>query len=132
MSANDRTRDEGSITQSAAKLLALLPVVVLVGSALGKIMSAPPVVEQLTTKLGFDAARVPALGVLELVCAIVYAIPQTSFLGAILLTGYFGGAVCAHVRVSDAYTGPLVLGVMVWVGLFARDERVRGLFSLRR
>jgi len=70
--------------------------------------------------------------ILEIACAIVYAIPRTSVLGAILLTGYLGGATATHVRVGDSlFFVPAVLGVLVWGGLFLRDDRLRALIPLR-
>lgn len=58
--------------------------------------------------------------------------PSTGFLGAILLTGYLGGAIATHVRVGDAFVAPLVLGIFVWGGLYLRDERLRVLIPLRK
>lgn len=72
------------------------------------------------------------IGIVELLCVVVYLIPRTSVLGAILITGYFGGAVATHVRVSDAFVIPLVLGVLAWGGLFLRDARLRELLQLKK
>jgi hypothetical protein len=70
--------------------------------------------------------------ILELASAIVYAIPRTSVLGAILLTGYLGGATATHVRLGDPlFIVPVIVGVMIWGGLFLRDDRVRALIPLR-
>ena len=81
-----------------------------------------------------DIARL--LGVLTIVSTILYAIPRTSVLGAILLTGYLGGAIATHLRIgSPLFTHLLFgvyLGVMIWGGLFLRDDRVRALIPLRR
>jgi hypothetical protein len=72
------------------------------------------------------------LGITEVACTIIYLIPRTAVLGAILLTGYFGGATATHVRVGDpSFVGPVVLGVLVWLGLFLRDDRLRALIPLR-
>jgi hypothetical protein len=67
----------------------------------------------------------------ELACAILYAIPRTSVLGAILLTGYLGGATATHMRVGEPFFIPLGVGIVVWLGLFLRDERIRALIPLR-
>jgi hypothetical protein len=67
------------------------------------------------------------LGTTVLACTLLYAIPQTSVLGAILLTGYLGGATATHVRVGDNFAGPIIFGVLVWLGLFLRDSRLRAL-----
>jgi hypothetical protein len=72
------------------------------------------------------------IGILEPACTAVYAIPRTSVLGAILLTGYLGGATATHVRIGDPSFGPLVAGALVWLGLFLRDARLRALVHWRR
>ncbi len=71
------------------------------------------------------------IGVVELVCVVIYLIPQTSILGAILLTGYLGGAVAAHVRVHDNFPGPIIMGVVVWGALWLRCGRLRAILPLR-
>jgi hypothetical protein len=71
------------------------------------------------------------LGILEIACTIVYAIPQTSVLGAILLTGYLGGAMATHVRIGEQFVPPLILGILVWGGLYLCDGRLRALLPLR-
>jgi hypothetical protein len=63
--------------------------------------------------------------------ALLYIVPGTSVLGAILLTGYLGGATATHVRIGDPFIGPVLFGVLVWAGLFLRDDRLRALLSLR-
>ena len=72
------------------------------------------------------------IGVVLLICTVVYAIPTTSVLGAILLTGYLGGATATHVRVGQPFWFPVMMGVLVWAGLFLREERLRTLIPLRR
>jgi len=96
------------------------------------------VVPQTMGELGYpttvELAR--GLGILTLVCTILYAIPQTSVLGAILLTGLFGGAMATHLRIGSPLFSHLLfglyLGLMVWGGLFLRDPRVRALIPFRR
>ncbi len=85
-------------------------------------------------KFGFPEGLAVKLGILELLCTIVYIIPQTSVLGAILMTGYLGGAVVTHLRVGDPIANiltPVLLGVMVWGGLFLRDKRLRELIPFK-
>jgi hypothetical protein len=83
---------------------------------------------------GWDPAHTFGLGVLTLACTIVYAVPRTAVLGAILLTGFLGGAICTHVRVGEIGSPPqivsLVLGIGAWAGLWLRDARVRSLLPL--
>jgi DoxX-like protein len=90
-------------------------------------------VQVFTGKFGYPQQTLTTIGVLELSCAVLYAIPQTAVLGAVLMTGYLGGAVATHVRISDPeWVGPAVLGVVAWVGLYLREARLRELLPLRR
>lgn len=115
----------------AGYVMSTLPVLMLLMSAAMKFVKPPPVVEGFA-HLGLPASLALGLGILELACAAVYMVPQTSVLGAILLTGYLGGATFAHLRVGDPYFAPVILGVLVWGGLFLRDPRLRALIPLRR
>ena len=73
------------------------------------------------------------LGILELSVAVIYLIPQTSILGAILVTGYIGGAIATHVRIGDYFLVPhILIGVLVWLGVWLRDPRLRELLPIRR
>ena len=112
-------------------VVSALPVFGLIMSAYMKLSNAPPLVEGFK-KFGFPVSVAIPLGIVELVCTLLYVIPQTAVLGAILLTGYLGGAVATHVRVSDDFTAPIVMGVMIWLGLFLRDARIRALVPWRR
>jgi hypothetical protein len=86
-------------------------------------------------KLGYPVGLAIGIGILLLVCVALYLIPRTSVLGAILLTGYLGGAVASHVRVGDPWFShalfPVYVGVLVWGGLYLRDQRLRALIPLR-
>ncbi len=88
--------------------------------------------EKAFTQLGWPITVAAPLGVVELLCTVLYLIPSTSVLGAILLTGYLGGAVATHVRIGEPFIAPLLLGVMVWLGLYLRDARVQALVPMRR
>jgi hypothetical protein len=104
----------------------------MVFSAALKFAKPAPVVEGMV-RFGYPAGLLFVLGVLEFLSCVVYLIPRTAVLGAILMTGYLGGATASHVRVSDpSFVTPVVLGVMVWGGLFFRDERMRALIPFRR
>jgi len=107
-----------------------LPVLALVMSAVMKFAKPAAVVEGFG-KLGFPDHLAFGLGVVEICCTALYLIPRTSVLGAILLTGYLGGATAAHVRVGEPYFAPIILGVLVWGGLYLRDPRVRALIPLK-
>jgi hypothetical protein len=94
----------------------------------------PPEVAKEMARLGYPESLALGLAIVELGCTLVYLIPRTAVLGAILLTGYLGGAVATHVRVGDppgAFLQPAILGVLLWGGLFLRDPRLRALIPLR-
>jgi hypothetical protein len=115
----------------AGRIISTLPVLLLLLSAFMKLSKAPKAVEGFA-KQGYPPNMVLILGVVEVTCAIIYVIPQTSVLGAILLTGYLGGAVDSHVRMSDPlFVMPLITGVLVWLGLLFRENRLRPLLPLR-
>jgi hypothetical protein len=114
------------------RVLSALPVLLLLLSASMKVSHPPMVIETFVGKLGYPAGMLPALAVLELFCTVVYVVPRTAVLGAVLLTGYLGGAIATHVRVGDPFVVPLLLGVLVWAGLYLRDERIRALLPSRR
>jgi hypothetical protein len=81
--------------------------------------------------LGLPASMVLPLALLELFSVVVYLIPATAVLGAILLTGYMGGAICTHWRVGDPFIAQIAIGVFVWLGLFLRESRLREILPLR-
>ena len=81
--------------------------------------------------LGLPESLTVPLAILEISCVVVYLIPATSVLGAILLTGYMGGAVCTHLRVGDPFFVQVALGMFVWLGLYLRENRLKGLIPLR-
>ena len=81
--------------------------------------------------LGWPTSLAVPLGVLEIGCVAIYFVPATSVLGAILLTGYLGGAVATHVRLGEPFGVQVLLGVLVWLGLYLRDARLRALLPLR-
>lgn len=79
---------------------------------------------EMMAKLGLPLDLVPTLGVLEIAVTLIYLIPRTSFLGAILMTGYLGGAISTHLRVGDPWYFPFVVGVLAWLGLALRQPVV--------
>src|SRR5262252_6606647 len=115
----------------AGRIVSAIPVLMLPFSGVMKLLK-PAVVVNEFARLGYAENVTLGLGILEIACTVVYVIPRTSVLGAILLTGYLGGAVATHVRVSDpSFIGPVLFGVLIWLGLFLRDRRVRALIPLR-
>src|SRR2546428_8342603 len=95
-----------------------------------KVVRFAPYVEG-TVKAGFADSLVVPLGIVGLVCTILYAIPQTSILGAILLTAYYGGATATHVRLGQPFYFPIVFGILTWLALYLREPRLRKLIPVR-
>jgi len=84
------------------------------------------------TKYGYPASAAKPVLIIEIICVLLYLIPQTAVLGAILLTGYLGGAVATHVHAGEPWWFPVIFAVLVWLGLLLRDARLRCLLPLRR
>ena len=118
----------------AGYIVSALQALFLLLDALGKLFKPEPVVTG-TLDLGYQESVIVPLGVLLLVCTVLYIIPKTSVLGAILLTGYLGGAVATHVRLTNPlFTHqlfPVYLGALLWLGLYLRDARLRRLLPFR-
>lgn len=109
-----------------------LPAALVLFGAVMKLLKSPAVVDGMM-KSGIPEHLIIAIGVIELLCTIIYLIPSTAVLGAILMTGLLGGATFANIRVNDpSYIITVALGVLVWAGLFFRDQRIRELIPLRR
>lgn len=117
----------------AGRSITALVMVFLIFDGVTKVMKAPQVIEA-TVRIGFPESTIVGIGAALLACTALYVIPQTSVLGAILLTGYLGGATAANVRaVSGAFNTsfPIIFGVLVWLGLYLRDKRLWALVPLR-
>jgi hypothetical protein len=112
-------------------VMSALPVLALAMSAVMKFLKPAPVIQGFA-HLGYLEGAAFNLGVVELGCTILYIVPRTSVLGAILLTGYLGGATASTFRVGDSWVATVILGILVWGGLFMRDRRLRSLIPLRR
>lgn len=115
----------------SGRIISTLLVLLLTMSATMKLTQAKDAVEGFK-KLGYpDNALVP-IGITEVVCTVLYVIPQTSVLGAILLTGYLGGATATHVIGGESVIPPVVIGMLVWLGLYLRDSRIRALIPWKQ
>jgi hypothetical protein len=116
------------------RVFSALGVAFLLLDGVFKLLKPPQVVEA-TAKLGYSAGIITPLGILLLACLALYLIPRTSVLGAILLTGYLGGAVAAHTRVGDPLFShilfPTYIAALLWLGLYFREARLRALVPLR-
>ncbi len=130
MTSTIQTTSVSKTARWAGYILSTLPVLMLLFSSVMKFVKPAGFAEGMT-KLGLPEHLATGLGILELACAILYLIPRTAVLGAILLTGYLGGAILTHLRVGDNFIGPIVFGLFIWGGLFLRDPRVRALIPLR-
>lgn len=114
----------------AGRVVSAVPALVLLMGGVMKFVKPAPVVEGFV-HLGYSEKLALPIGILEIVCLVLYLVPQTAVLGAILLTAYLGGATATHVRVGDSFFGPVILGALVWLGLLLRDRRLRPLLPLR-
>ena len=114
------------------RVVSALPALALIASGVGKLM-LPPDFAKGFTDLGWPVSVAFGLGCVEIACPVIYLIPQTAMLGAILMTGYLGGAVATHVRIGEykMMVPAIVLGSLVWLGLYLRDARVRSLVPIR-
>ena len=119
----------------AGRIMSGLATLFLLLDAVMKVIKARVAVEG-TVQVGYPESTVVGIGLSLLVSTLLYAIPRTSVLGAILVTGYLGGAVATNVRVSAPLLSyiltPVYVGVLVWGGLYLRDERVRAMVPVRR
>jgi hypothetical protein len=116
------------------RVLSGLPGLFLLFDGAMKLVKPAPVIEA-TVRLGYPESSIVGIGVALLLCTLLYLIPRTAVLGAILLTGYLGGAVATHVRVgADLFPicFPVVFGILLWAGLYLREPRLRALVPLRR
>jgi hypothetical protein len=126
----------GAVAQKgvwAGRIVSWITAAFLLLDAVGKLVKPLPVVEG-TVKLGYAESVITPLGIVLVVCTVLYLVPRTAVLGAILLTGYLGGAVATHVRAADGAFGiifAVVFGALVWLGLYLRDERLRELVRFR-
>jgi hypothetical protein len=115
-------------------LSGLFGLFMLMDGVMKLIVPPPAVVREGTLKIGFPEAAILPLGIIVTVSTILYLIPRTSVLGAILLTGYLGGAVATHVRMGDGWFNillPALFGAIAWLGLVLRDARLRSLLPMR-
>lgn len=115
-------------------IFSVIVIVVLAADAAVDLFS-PSLITAEMEATGFPTNQATLLGLIILVCAVLYAIPRTAVLGAILTTGFLGGAVCTHFRLGEVGSPPqlisLLLGVLAWGGLYLRDKRVRDLLPIR-
>jgi hypothetical protein len=112
------------------RVISVLVSLMFVMSAVMKLVGGPEV-EKGMAHLEIPMSMLKPLAILELTCIVVYLIPATSVLGAILMAGYVGGTILTHWRVGDPVYIPILLGLGVWLGLYLREDRLKGLIPLR-
>jgi hypothetical protein len=116
------------------RVISGLAVLFLLFDGVTKVMKVAPVL-QASAQLGFPVSLIVVIGAVLLICTVIYVIPSTSILGAILLTGYLGGAVAIQARIGNPLFEtlfPVIFGVLVWTGIVLRDNRLRALIPLRK
>ena len=114
----------------AGRVISVLVSLLFLMSAVMKLRGGAELTKGMA-HLGLPESLTVPLAILEISCVVVYLVPATSVLGAILLTGYIGGAVCTHLRVGDPFFVQVALGIFVWLGLYLRDNRLKELIPLR-
>jgi hypothetical protein len=125
--------DRGSKRLWVGRIISAVPVLFLTLDAVIKLMKVPAVVEAFG-RLGVPLSLAPGIGILALICTAVYVVPRTTVLGAVLLTGYLGGAVATQLRAQSGVFEvifPIIIAALVWGGLFLRDDRLGAFLPLR-
>ena len=135
MTSPANTSSVGKKRLVAGYVLTVLVALFLTFDTVIKVLKLAPAVQG-TTKLGYPASAVLWIGLIELVCLTLYLVPRTSVLGALLLTGYLGGAIATHVRLGSPLLShtlfPIYVALLLWGGLYLRETRLRELVPFRR
>jgi DoxX-like family len=135
MNASTPTAPHRRRTLVASYVLTALVALFLTFDTVLKVFAMAPALEA-TTALGYPAATVVPIGLVELVCLVLFLVPRTAVLGAILLTGHLGGAIATHVRVSSPLLShtlfPIYVAALIWGGLYLRESRLQDLLPFRR
>ena len=133
MQSDTQTAPTSTAMLWTGRIMSALPALFLLFDGAMKLVK-PEFVVKATTDLGYDESVILPLGIVLIACTVLYLIPSTSVLGAILLTGYLGGAVATHVHHRDGLFTvlfPVIFGALLWGGLVLRDARLRALLPLR-
>jgi hypothetical protein len=112
------------------RVISVLVLLLFAMSAFMKLRGGAEVMQGMA-HLGLPESLIVPLAILEISCVVIYAIPATAVVGAILLTGYIGGAICTHLRVGDPFFMQIAIGIFIWLGLYLRENRLKGLIPLR-
>ena len=120
----------GKIVWTGRVITVLVSLLFLFSAAM-KFMGGAEVKEGMA-HLGLPESMIIPLGILEAACTVIYLIPATSVLGAILIAGYIGGAICTHWRVGDPFLPQVAVGLVIWLGIYLREPRLKALIPIRR
>jgi hypothetical protein len=123
---------QGKVMTVAGWVITVLVGLMMAASATFKLINPPELAKQFNETFGYPSDLTLAIGIVEIACTIIYLSPPTAILGAVLLTGYLGGAIATHVRIHDNFIPPALIGVAAWLGICLRDPRVRAILPLRR
>ena len=117
----------------AGRIVSIAPVLIVLMSSRWKLTSNPWYVRE-WGRIGWKTPDLPFIASLQLGAILLYVIPRTSVLGAVILTGYLGGAIASYVRIGELYPPlvPLTTAMLAWLGIYLRDDRVRALLPIRR
>ncbi len=117
----------------AGRIVSVAPVLIVLASSRWKLTENPWYVQE-WGRIGWKVSALPFIASLQLVAIALYVIPQTAILGAVLLTGYLGGAIASYVRIGELTPPlvPLTTALLAWLGIYLREERLRALLPLRR
>jgi uncharacterized membrane protein YphA (DoxX/SURF4 family) len=113
------------------RVISVLMTLVFIMSAVMKLKGGAEVTEGLG-KMGFTESILLPLALIELTCAVLYLIPQTAVLGAVLLAGYMGGTIVTHWRVGDLFYQQVIMGLLIWLGIWLREPRLRAILPFRK
>jgi hypothetical protein len=129
MNSQERSTRKSTIT---GWIISGLPILMLLADGVGKLLKPEPVIQS-TLELGYPESTIAGLGVILLICTVLYAIPRFSIIGAVLLTAYLGGAVATHLRVGNPLFShvlfPVYVGIFSWAGLYLRNQPLRNLLT---
>lgn len=131
MEASTATALPSSKLVWAGRIVSGIVVLFLVGGSSWGIIKHAEMAPEIA-RMGYPEGIGIKISITCIICALIYAFPRTSILGAILLTGYLGGATATHVRIGEPFFFPILVAVLAWGGIFLRDERLRALIPLRR
>lgn len=131
MSENENTPAVSKGALWGGRILSILPCLLLLMSGSMKFIR-PPGFDEGLAHMGWTADKMTYLGIVEIACVVIYLIPRTAVIGAILLTAYMGGAIATHVRVGDPFWVQILVGMAFWGGLWLRDPRLKQLIPITK